>query len=127
MSDLPPRNVKVALPFRKKHVSVSHFHLAPSLCAAFPNPAVFDPDSVVFNPQNPSANMHEVGGTPQEPAMGDCNTTDMFRDAEMQIKKDHGDNAQLLPLELWTDGMPLSLTASTNSLEPIAIAPILIK
>ena len=29
MSDLRPRNVKVVLPFRKKHVSVSHFHLAP--------------------------------------------------------------------------------------------------
>jgi hypothetical protein len=88
---------------------------------------VFNPDSVIFDPQNPSANMCEVGGTPQEPAIGDCNTADMFRDAETQIKKDHGDNAQLLPLELWTDGMPLSLTASTNSLELITITPILIK
>ena len=108
-------------------MSVSRFHLAPSLHAAFTNPTVFNPDSVIFDPQNPSANMCEVGGTPQEPAIGDCNTTDMFRDAETQIKKDHGDNAQLLPLELWIDTMPLSLTASTNSLEPITITPILIK
>ena len=103
MSDLPPWNVKVLLLFWKKHVSISCFHLAPSLHAAFTNPTVFNPDSVTFDPQNPSANMCEEGGTPEEPAIGDCNTTDMFRDAENEIKLKHGPKAQMLPLELWID------------------------
>jgi hypothetical protein len=114
LEGLKPIRKKVFLPSQNKYVTVSCQNLVAEIFSKLTNPALFNPDNVLFNPLDPCAPTYNPHGD-----IADSNTGEVWGLGEEKYCTEPSD--QLFPLDMFIDGTPISQNGTGNlNIEPVS-------
>lgn len=114
LESLKPIRKKVYLPSQKITITVTCQNLVAEIFSKLTNPALFNPQSVLFNPQDPCAPIYQHEGD-----IGDSNTGEVWGMGEEKYCTNPTD--QLFSLDMFIDGTPLSQNGTGNlNIEPVS-------
>lgn len=115
LESLKPMRKKVYLPSQKITITVTCQNLVAEIFSKLTNPAIFNPESVLFNPQDPCAPIYQSEGD-----IGDSNTGEVWGMGEEKYCTNPTD--QLFSLDMFIDGTPLSQNGTGNlNIEPVSM------